>query len=233
MLKMNVLSKPDNKLIFLIYDGTNYAEWAEIIELVLMTEDLWGIVSREEKGSDYPEGSAELRRFIARFRRAYSIISLNCSSTSQEILRKLGNKDPHLAWKALKEDALSKIASNKLVFMDKLLDVEMELSESIWDYETKFNFIVAQLTAMNVEFDRDLLLAIFLRGVPSKYKIITTNIRHTVDVTIEEAVRALVVEERALKEDSSAPDSVLTVVRDCKHCGKRHNSKDCWFKFAK
>ena len=84
---------------------------------------------------------------------------------------------------------------------------------------------------MSVEFDRNLLLAIFLRGLPSTYKIIITNIRHTAGVTIEEAVRALIVEERALKEDSSAPDSVLTVVRDCKHCGKRHNSKDCWFKF--
>mmetsp|Transcript_7790 Transcript_7790/g.10379 ORF Transcript_7790/g.10379 Transcript_7790/m.10379 type:complete len:266 (-) Transcript_7790:94-891(-) len=226
---MDTFSKPDNRLIFLIYDGTNYPEWAEVMELVLMNEDLWGIVCREETGSDYK--GLELKRFVSRFRKAYSLISLNCNSTTREVLRQLGNKDPHLAWKALEEDALSKEASNKLVFIDTLLDIRMKTEESVRAYEAKFNAIVNQLKNMGVTFDPDLLLSIFLRGLPNSFKIITTNLRHRPGITVEEAVKALIIEEKAIGKNAGTHDQVLAVTTSCEHCGKRHKNEDCWTKY--
>ena len=177
------------------------------------------------------EGSPELRRFISRFRKAYSLISLNCTSTTREVLRKLGNKDPHLAWKALREDALSKEASNKLVFMDKLLDIKMDEDETVRDYEVKFNFITNQLNAMEVSLDPDLVLAIFLHGLPADFKIVVTSIRHSPRVSLTEAVNMLVVEEKELKKNSPNNfEGGTAMVVTCGTCGKDHTDDDCWIK---
>ena len=156
---------------------------------------------------------------------------MNLDSITREVLRKLDNEDPFSAWDALKNDALSRVSSNKLITMDRLLDSEME-SKTVKTYEKDFNETTKLLREMGVILDEDLLLAIFLRGLPSSFDHVIPTIRHRAGINLEEAVRILDVEERAaLKKSAQQSVQSSTALATakaiiCSHCNGDGHTKD-------
>jgi hypothetical protein len=154
-----------------IFDGASmdYRMWKEKMELYIMANRLYsGILKDEDPG--------DKKTLSFRSLACYAIISLNLSDSARDVIRRLDSKDPKVCWEVLSKAFDRESPSTKLVLLDLL--IELKAQGSMIAYVSEFNVTVSRLRSMGIKFDEELLVALFLRGLPPQYDVFCSTVRH-------------------------------------------------------
>jgi hypothetical protein len=159
--------KGSRNMVFNQYDGMgNFRQWKEEMTLVLLANDMWCFIKREDMGD---KKTQEFRK-----QRAFAIIALNLSRSCRDCLRHLASRDPKEACHSVLARFEQTSAATKMAVLDSMLTLRCK--ESILDYVSAFNECVARLESMDEKLGKDLRIAILLRGLPPSYGYLVSTI---------------------------------------------------------
>jgi hypothetical protein len=206
--------------------------WREKLELYLMANGLWGFIEGEDTGNKKTQST----RFLA----AYAIISINLTDSAQNVVRRLGSRDPKEVWNPLVAELEQKTPASKMALLELLLG--LRCTSTVVTFVSDFQVTVTQLKSMGVVLDEDLTVVMMLRGLPQRFELFVNTIKHKERMpTLDKLVSMICLEDKVMKHGDrphmfSMPErreahSTVTIKSDgeCPECGKRGRSlKYCW-----
>jgi hypothetical protein len=81
--------------------------------------------------------------------------------------------------------------SAKMALLNSLLN--LRCAESLMDYGSSYNVLVGRLKAMGEDFGKDLLVAVFFRGLPQTYGYLVAMLKLRATLPPVEEVIAMVI----------------------------------------
>ena len=206
-------------VVFNQYDGTgSFQQWKEELTLVLLANDMWCFIEGTDPGD---KKTSDQRK-----QRAFAIIALNLSRSCRDCLRGMDTKDPKEAWNAVLSRFEQTTPATKMVVLDALLN--LRCGSSVLEYVSAFNGHVARLSSMDERLGKDLRVAMFLRGLPTRYSYLVSSIKVREKLPDTEEVVQLVLMEGHHERTSIGMEEAYTVeskVR-CEH--RHHDRSRCW-----
>jgi hypothetical protein len=161
----------------------------------------------------------------SRKQRAFAIIALNLSRSCRDCLRHLNSRDPKEAWGAVLARFEQTSAATKMALLDSLLG--LRCGNSVLDYVSKFNEYVNRLTSMEETLGKDLKVAIFLRGLPTKYQYLVSMIKVREKLPeVDEVIRLVFLETQA-GTDVPGGEALTVNTVQCTHW--IHEPAKCWW----
>jgi hypothetical protein len=172
-------------VVFNQYDGTgSFQQRKEELTLVLLANDMWCFI----EGTD----SGDKKTSDQRKQRAFAIIALNLSRSCRDCLRGMDTKDRKEAWDAVLSRFEQTTPATKMAVLDALLN--MRCGSSVLEYVSAFNGHVARLSSMDKRLGKDLKDAMFLRGLPMRYYLVSSiKVREKLP-ELEEVVQLVLIE---------------------------------------
>ena len=225
----------------------NYDTWKTKMEMLLIWERLWAVVSekktrpkakgKEKEDSDEPTDTQ--LAFDEEAEQATATIFLYLSDSVGRNVR--GIRDPVQLWKKL-HDLYSQTGFSTCHWLwQRLFKAELRGYKSAIEYTEEIRSIVEQLKDAGFEVHDEILAMALLQGLDGSYKAFvsfTTQVYRT-DKTIsfDKLVANIIdeswrmgLEEQELERALRATDSAKGKGR-CGHCRKiGHRSKNCWTK---
>ena len=112
-----------------LLNGSNYSTWKVQCKMVLLKQQLWGIVSGMQTA---PEGADELDEFKVKRDKALATLVL---AVEPSLLYLLGEpKDPKTVWDILQGQFQKKTWANKLCLRRKLYRLKLGEGESVHEH---------------------------------------------------------------------------------------------------
>ena len=204
-------------------NDANWPIWKLQIIAYLQARELYGLLTGEEQEPTLlptnPPPSDEDRRKFAEMSSKYIVkaarikyILFQTVSTSQiHIIAKQDLNTPKLMWDELIGTFDRPSLSNKLDLLTRLLDVRMISGQSIDMYFKDLQDVTERLVSLNVPVNKDMQVAIILRGLSSEFGSLRTAYIAKGDVSIGELREALKTEERRLNNECKNEESALFV----------------------
>ena len=191
----------------------NWPVWKLQMTAYFQARELWKLITGEEKAPEVI-GENATPEVVQNYEKQTSIYAVKCAriksimlqmvSTSQiHIIAKQDLSSPRQMWSELVGTFDRPSLSNKLDLLTRLLDVRMIAGHSVDDYFKDLLDITERLSALNSNVDKDLQVAILLRGLSNDYASLRTAYVAKGEVTIAELREALKTEERRLLSNGS------------------------------
>ena len=167
----------------------NYENWVYKIQLYLMKEGLWNIVSQAK-----PENADNA--WIENDTKAKAIIGLSVEDS--QIVHIRGKETAKEYWESLKNQHQKNNLSNKVFLLKKLCQSKYDESGNIEDYIFSFVNICSRLSGIGQDVDEKLKVALLLSGMPESYNVVVTTleIRSEDDLTFDLVKEKLVQESK-------------------------------------
>ena len=215
-------------------EGNNYATWKIQVKMLLMKENLYGIVEGKEAA---PAATDEkgLKDFNARRDRALAIIVL---SISAKLLYIIGDPDdPKKVWEKLRDTYQKKSWANKLRLKRRLYNMKLKPSESLQQHLKNFIEIFDELAVIGEALAEEDKVISLLASLPDTFSVLVTTLEAMDKVPSWEDVMERLLHENekmtSKKESSSSEDKVLyskrfNNTRKCFECNEPgHIRKNC------
>jgi uncharacterized paraquat-inducible protein A len=126
-----------------------------------------------------------------------------------------------------------------MVLLDNLLELKAE--GTMMSYISGFNLAATRLQSMGIKFDEELLIALFLRGLPSQFEVFCSTVRNGESIpTLETIFVKLLAEEKVQSRRSqsntqsyqatSAAQTSQRRRQRCTGCNRVtfHDESQCW-----
>ena len=131
------------------FDGEGWYMWRHKMEMVLVTLDLWDIVTGEETMPESEEDGTRITEWKKWDRKAQAEISLHLSDSQLPLVMRL--KTPKDMWDALKNQYERKSMQNVIFFKPKYQDAKMKEGEDMLRHINKHQEIVDQLVSVGAD----------------------------------------------------------------------------------
>ncbi len=220
----------------------NFSNWKYLMQLILEERGLWSVISGEVAQPEASAGTAEIRAFAEKNRRALILLGANVEASQLSYIK------PHALAKAAWDELCSiyeRVAAvNKLYLRDQLRKACMHEGESMQVYINRVRDIAMQLDAVGASVDEAELVLVLLEGLPKSYTTFVTALEAgSSDLVLNEVMSKLLHEElrrhpAGVKAGESAylgrgqvqqPKRFPTRPKPtCYHCGKvGHIKREC------
>ena len=227
-----------------ILDSGNYHNWKTKMEMLLIQEGLWGIVSTKQTA---PAASGSMDRWQDDAKKATATIFLYVGERAERYIRDL--RDPVEIWKRLKEVYELRGFSARFSLWQKLFTVqnadhrqEMKATES---YIDSCWSICEQLRGSGATVSNEIEASVLLNGLDNAFEtfVVTTTQSFqsngkTDEVNVEDLISQIPDEDRrhTAKNGQKAASGVYGLIArkkqprlECKHCHRTGHTKEmCW-----
>jgi hypothetical protein len=224
-----LVERPRAALCPLLKGASNYATWKSKIEMVLIRERLWSIISGRRVKPE--SGTKALADFEEDSERATATIFLYLSDTAEQHVRDL--RDPIMVWNKLKESFSRVGFAARYNVWKQLFTVKFEHSENIEVYLDRVRGWVNTLKEGGAEVSDEIMATVALQGLSKDFDTVVSVVTCAKDRLTFESLRGLLLEEEARKKSTRDHDSAYTAgerkLVECWHCGKPGHKRDRCF----
>lgn len=209
----------------------NYNSWKFKMEMILIKEDIWDVIS-----SDTPEeDSPEYTRWKRNNELTRAIISLSVEDSQLSlIMNKTSAKD---TWTALKDFHEKSTTFNRMKTMRNMFETKMNESKSMEEHIEQISGYLNKLKDLDViGFEADSVrVSLLLSSLPREYNTLVTalEVRPESELTWPIVTSKLIEEYQRKREEDSSGEKLLKISTEnggefCKYCKRNnHNIKDC------
>ena len=187
-------------------NGSNYQTWKFNAKLVLMNKGLWSIVNGTEKApvtTDADKKEKEVKEFVARSDKAYSIIALALNKSLQVHIA--NTVDPKAAWDTLEKHFNFVSITQKVRVTRQFYAASMSEGSNLMDHITHMTGLSERLREMGEQVDDKKFATVLLGTLPESYDVFLTsmNARSADDLSWDDIKPALMEEfiKRKDKDD--------------------------------
>jgi hypothetical protein len=225
-----IIEKPRQALCPLLIGASNYPTWKSKIEMVLVRERLWSIISGRRVKPE--SGAKALTDFEEDCERATATIFLYLSDTAEQHVRDL--RDPIEVWNKLKESFSRVGFAARYNLWKQLFTVECEHGDKIEVYLNKVRKLVNTLKEGGAEVSDEIVVTVALQGLKKDYDTVISVVTCGKDRPTFESLRGLLLEEEARKSGREREHYPAYMAGErkpveCWHCGKPGHKKDRCF----
>ena len=183
------------KYSFKKLSNDNYENWKYKMELYLMKEGLWQIVSKpkpEQVDNAWTENDTK----------AKAIIGLSVDDS--QIVHLRGKETAFEFWSALKNQHQKSNLCNRVSLLKRLCKMKLDDSGNVESYLLLFINLCDKLAGIGQSLDEDLKVALLLSGMPESFNgvVMALEVRADADLTFE------LVKEKLIQEGYRRNDSV-------------------------
>ena len=165
------------------------------MEMVLVSSDLWDIVTGEEPIPENEEqGGSTISKWKKRDRKAQAEISFHLSDSQLPLVMRL--KTSKDMWDALKNEYERKSMQNVIFFKRKYRDAKMKEGEDMLKHINKHQEIVDQLVAVGAEISEQEQVWELLLSLPESYDNLVNALEFSDDLTLPVLRQRLLLEEQ-------------------------------------
>ena len=234
------------------FDGEGWHMWRHKMEMVLVTSDLWDIVTGEETMPESEEDGTRITEWKKRDRKAQAEISLHLSDSQLPLVMRL--KTSKDMWDALNNQYERKSMQNVIFCKRKYRDAKMKEGEDMLRHINKHQEIVDQLVSVGADISKQEQVWELLLSLPESYDNLVNALEFSDDLTLPVLRQRLFLEEQKRKQRASegrSEDALVSSRRysrnnfsrtrqkgpnrisnrsdiQCYNCGKYgHIAKDC------
>ena len=181
------------------FNGEGWYMWRHKMEMVLVSSDLWDIVTGEEPIPENEEqGGSTISKWKKRDRKAQAEISLHLSDSQLPLVMRL--KTSKDMWDALKNQYERKSMQNVIFFKRKYRDAKMKEGEDMLKHINKHQEIVDQLVAVGAEISEQEQVWELLLSLPESYDNLVNALEFSDDLTLPVLRQRLLLEEQKRKQ---------------------------------
>lgn len=223
----------DAKFVVEKLGDTNYATWRFRMELILIKEELYEMVSCQKP--DAPDNV-----WLAKDGKARAIIGLALENS--QLTHVMKARSAKEMWEALQSFHYRSSLVNKIHVLRQLLRLQLEEGGNMADHIASVMELSQRLEAMGDTLNGFWLVAILLSSLPQSYDvlIIALESRKDEELDLEYVKGKLLDEWRRRNENTSQQNKALKVdggkyserretKKTCHYCSKEgHFRKDCW-----
>ncbi len=155
----------DTPVIKQLLDGTNYQRWRFEIEPLMLSRDLWGIVTGEEI---QPEAGKEQQKYLSRMRIASGLLRLSVEPTQYAIID--GKRTPAEMMKAIK-DRYEDMKPNSVIHLIwEFTGLKMEEGMGLNAYFDKIDTLHKQIKQVpDLVIPQPVITALTVRGLTPEF----------------------------------------------------------------
>lgn len=210
----------------LLRGAENYAVWKTKMEMVLIRERLWAIISgRRGRPKEEDSKTTAWEAYDDDAERAMATIFLYLSDTVEQYVR--GIRDPIVLWEKLRELFATVGFTARFTLWQRLFTLS-NTAKDMGEYLSHVRGIVVGLRESGAEVPEELLVTATLTGLGVEFQDFTTVLVHSgKDLTLD-SLTALLVDEAERRLLTTAGgfanivDSALQVQGSgCWHCGRQ------------
>ena len=183
------------------FDGEGWYMRRRKMEMVLVTSDLWDIVTGEEIIPDSEEDGTRITQWKKRDRKAQAEISLHLSDSQLPLVMRL--KTSNDMWDALKNQYERKSMPNVIFFKRKYRDAKMKEGEDMLRHINKHQEIVDQLVSVGADISEQEQVWELLLSLPESYDNLVNALEFSDDLTLPVLRQRLLLEEQKRKQRAS------------------------------
>jgi transposase InsO family protein len=211
-------------------NSTNYQTWKFKLELLLIKEDVWQVVSE-----DAPDTITQAWR--TKDCKARATIGLLLEDSQLHLVRK--ETTARGMWQALKLYHEKSTLSNKVSLLRKLCALKLTETGNMEDHLAHMEDLIDQLSSLGETLAEQLTVALFLSSLPESYSTLITALetRPEADLTVH-LVKNKLIEEFKRRNESSAATSyrldqdlqALKITQSgTRHTNSKQTSLVCFF----
>lgn len=208
----------------------NYFNWKYRMELLLIKENLWDVITQEA-----PTGDRPFQRWIKRDNQARALIGL--SVEDEQLVHIRGKTSGKETWIAIKEVHEKDTLVNKVHLIKRICNLKMNENGNAENHINQLSALFQRLLDLgDTQLSDDWKVGILLSSLPKTYASLVTalEVRAESDLTWS-LVHTKVLDEferqREMNSDSSTDEKILKISKSDKICSfcKRNNHKieDC------
>ncbi len=224
----------NRKMVDPLIGAANYSAWTIQMEMALLKDDLWEIVSgRETEPVDNPEAIA---RFKVRSKDALTCIILNIEPGQLYLVGRHTN--PKTAWDKVKGLFYKSSWNRRLVLKDKLSSLRMKEGDDLKTHLKELTILLDQLEAAEAPVSQEDRVTHLLTRVSPEYKLVTEILKNQAtlpeyDEVVEKLLAAETHRTKELGESSNHKEEDALAARQsrgprCFQCGRMgHIRRDC------
>ncbi len=190
----------DNKVSIVPLKGDNYATWALKVKMVLLRDNLLGVVDGSVRGEQFSGDAKKLAEYQERKNRALATIVL---AVDPALLYLIPNPEsPRIVWKQLSDQFQKKTWSNRLMLKRKLNRLALPEGEPVAAHVGKMTEIFNQLAVIGEPMeDEDKVIAV-LASLPESYAVLVTALEARVEeLTMGTLAERLIHDEAKQRQD--------------------------------
>lgn len=225
----------NNKVQIEKLNNNNYFTWKYQMELGLISEDLWEVVSEEA-----PSDGRALRGWVKKDNKARALIGLN---VEKDQLIHIRDKNTAAAtWNSLKTIHEKDTLTNKISLYKRIAQIKLKNGENVEQHINQIISMFQKLQDLGSETDEQWKIGMILASLPSTFAPLITALeaRNQEDLTFNMVLMKISDEAQRQKgietsgEYSNAEEKVLQIKKEkqfCHFCKKENHSMDNCFKF--
>src|SRR5579871_6418566 len=177
-------------------DGDNYHNWKLMIEMVLVYQDLWGVVDGSEPKPI--QNQAGYVAWMKKASKARALIITSLQMSQVEHIRKL--ESPQEIWEKLKKVHEPQDRQHRLFLRRKFFTLKMQEGDSIQDHINKIKLYQDKLEAMGGNLQEEDVLAVLLASLPESYETLMLTLEAQPEITVKHVISHLLQEETRRKQ---------------------------------
>ena len=213
-----------------VLNGKNYVLWSLKIKLILTYKGLWEFV--QTNVSSASTTASDMSSSNER-KKAQCLAIILLSIDDSYVAPVISMEDPKEVWEKLKSTYSSSSEAHIEALHSMLHEAKMGENESVVQFSNRIIGLRDQLSATGESVDQKLLIRVFLRGMPSAYKVEASIARQsftTFDDVVSHLSAAEVREQCNDEKMDTGEDSAFVVPHNnCHHCGRPGHRKDKCF----
>lgn len=176
-------------------NGSNYQIWKYKVELLLLKEELWSVVSEEpasEQNQEWKNKDGKARATIGLLLEDSQVIHIRNCKTARE------------AWQTLKSQYEKPTLTNKVFLLKRLCRMTLAENADMSNHISTIVNLIDQLTALGENIAENLQVALLLCSLPESYENLVTALegRADDDLTME-LVKSKLIQEFERRRESS------------------------------
>lgn len=178
-------------------NGGNYQTWKFKMELLLIKEDLWDVVSQ-----DTPDPVTAA--WETKDRKARATIGLLLEDSQLHLVRK--ETTAKATWSALKQYHEKSTLSNKVSLLKRLCTLKLTEGGNMETHLTQMDDLIDQLSSLGETLAQQLTVALLLSSLPDSFGTLITALetRPEADLTVELVKNKLIEEYKRRNENTAA-----------------------------
>ena len=194
-------------------DGTNYATWSLRMQMTLMQQDLWAVVSKDLAASLTPEEGTKDQKALA-------LIGLGISDALLLHVRDVASA--RQAWQNLKETYEGKGLASVMFLRRKFFGSRMEAGSSVMKHVASMVEMSHQLKVAGSVTDNDIVMTI-LGSLPTQYDTVVTMLETlpAATLTVDFILGRLMHEEAKMTEAGTLEASTSNAMMVQGHQNRR------------
>ncbi|XP_054260035.1 uncharacterized protein LOC128984719 [Macrosteles quadrilineatus] len=154
-------------------ESANYASWKFDMKMALKYEGLWNCIEPRNNNTE----TTPLTVDPDKDERAHAKIAMHLEAAPKLHIRTaISAKE---AWDILAKQYEVKSTNRRIFLLDQLLDLKLEVCNSMSEYISKFLDLNAQLADIEKPVDDEMKACLLLRGLPESYRAFRMAVEST------------------------------------------------------